>query len=154
MFEIKPIAYVSNERITPKDDFWGDVISCITLSDEMSEESIREIHQFSHLEIIFYFHLLDDNFVQYDSRHPRNNEQYPKVGILAQRGKFRPNKLGLSIVKLIKVEGTSLYVTGLDAIDGTPIIDIKPVLKEFLPTGEIKQPYWSSDLMVNYWKKR
>lgn len=154
MFELNPIAYVANERKDPKDDYWGNVISCITMTDKFNEESLNEIQRFSHLEIIFYFHLLEDDKVQYGSRHPRNNEQYPKVGIFAQRGKFRPNKLGLSTVKLLKVKGKSLYVTGLDAIDNTPIIDIKPVLKEFLPKEEIRQPTWSSELMLDYWKIR
>jgi tRNA (Thr-GGU) A37 N-methylase len=114
MFEIQPIAFVANERKDPKDDYWGNVISCITMTDKFNKESLNEIQQFSHLEIIFYFHLLEDNKIQYGSRHPRDNEQYPKVGIFSQRGKFRPNKLGLSTVKLLKVEGKSLYVTGLD----------------------------------------
>ena len=52
----------------------------------------------------------------------------------------------------IKREGLSIFVKGLDAIDGTPVLDIKPVMNEFLPKGEVKQPNWSADLMSNYWE--
>jgi tRNA-Thr(GGU) m(6)t(6)A37 methyltransferase TsaA len=144
------VAY--NERKTPEDDYWGKVISEITLNSELNISCLDGIEAFSHLEIIYVFHLVQDENIQYSSRHPRNNKEYPKVGIFAQRGKNRPNKIGITIVELIKREGNTLTVKGLDAIDGTPIIDIKPVMKEFLPKGDIRQPQWSSDLMTNYWE--
>ncbi len=90
--------------------------------------------------------------IRYTARHPRNNEEYPKVGIFAQRGKNCPNRLGATIVKVVRREGKCLVVQGLDAIDGTLILDMKPVMKEFLPKEEIKQPDWATDLMKNYWK--
>lgn len=52
----------------------------------------------------------------------------------------------------LELKDRTLIVKGLDAIDGTPIIDIKPVMKELLPKGEIKQPHWATDLMKNYWE--
>lgn len=73
------------------------------------------------------------------------------VGIFAQRGKNRPNKLGLTTVELLEHHHKKLIVKHLDAIDGTPIIDIKPVMKEFLPHREVKQPEWSKKLMEDYW---
>ena len=118
----------------------------------MSESSLEGINEFSHLEIIFYFDKVADNKIQYEARHPRNYQEYPKVGIFAQRGKNRPNKLGVTIVELLESNNKELMVKGLDAIDGTPIIDIKPVMKEFLPKGEVKQPNWSISLMDRYWK--
>lgn len=154
MFTIKPIAMVKNERTEVEDDFWGNVITLIELTDELEENSLSEIETFSHLEIIYYFDRVKDEKIQYGARHPRNNPDYPKVGIFAQRGKNRPNKLGASIVKLLKREGKTLFVSGLDAIDGTPVIDIKPVFKEFLPNEEIKQPQWSIDIMEDYWKNK
>jgi tRNA (Thr-GGU) A37 N-methylase len=60
--------------------------------------------------------------------------------------------LGATIVKIIKREGVQLFVKGLDAIDGTPVLDIKPVMKEFLPRGEVSQPDWATELMKNYWE--
>ena len=74
------------------------------------------------------------------ARHPRNRRDGPLVGILAQRGKNRPNRLGLT-------------TCGIDAIDGTPVLDIKPVMAEFLPRGDVRQPDWSRELMSGYWKK-
>lgn len=107
---------------------------------------------FLHIEVVFYFHKVTDEQIQYVARHPRNNHDYPKVGIFVQRGKNRPNRIGATIVKVIKREGKSIIVEGLDAIDGTPILDIKPIMKEFMPREEIVQPKWATDIMRQYWK--
>ena len=148
---IQPIAKVNNNRKAIEDDNWGSVISTIELAENMSESSLEGINEFSHLEIIFYFDKVSDDNIQFEARHPRNNKEYPKVGIFAQRGKNRPNKLGVTIVELLESNNKKLIVKGLDAIDGTPIIDIKPVMKEFLPKSEVKQPNWSMSLMDRYW---
>ena len=58
---------------------------------------------------------------------------------------------GATIVRIVSRDGRRLVVSGLDAIDGTPVIDIKPVFQEFLPSGRIVQPAWSRELMRNYW---
>ncbi|WP_050616539.1 tRNA (N6-threonylcarbamoyladenosine(37)-N6)-methyltransferase TrmO [Bacillus testis] len=150
-YAIKPIAVVNNSRKEIEDDDWGSVISTIELAENMTESSLKGIEEFSHLEIIFYFHKVPDEKIQHEARHPRNNKEYPEVGIFAQRGKNRPNKLGVTLVELIERKQRTLIVKGLDAIDGTPIIDIKPVMKEFLPNNEIKQPNWSISLMEHYW---
>ena len=151
-FTIRSIGTVQNERETVKDDFWGGVVSSIQV--HLDEGSLDGIEEFSHLEILYVFHLADDGNIQYEARNPRNNPAYPKVGIFAQRGKNRPNKIGATIVELIGKEGNILVVKGLDAIDGTPVIDIKPVMKEFLPATGIRQPEWVSQLMADYWKRR
>jgi tRNA-Thr(GGU) m(6)t(6)A37 methyltransferase TsaA len=152
MINLSPIGIVKNTRQEIEDDNWGNVTSIIELDSKFDEESLYEIESFSHAEIIFYFHLVDENKIETKSRHPRNNKDLPKVGIFAQRGKNRPNRIGSTIVKIMKREGKQLHVQGLDAIDGTPILDIKPVMKEFLPREEIHQPEWSTELMKNYWK--
>ena len=150
-FSIKPVAFVNNTRKEILDDNWGSIISTIELVETINESSLKGINEFSHLEIIFYFDKVSDDKIQYEARHPRNNKDYPEVGIFAQRGKNRPNKLGVTIVELVEVNNRVLKVKGLDAIDGTPIIDIKPVMKEFLPKGKVSQPSWSTSLMENYW---
>ena len=152
-FTIKPIAFVNNSRKEILDDNWGAIISTIELSEDIHEDALKGIYEFSHLEIVFYFDQVSDDKIQYEARHPRNNKEYPQVGIFAQRGKNRPNKLGITVVELIETKPRVLIVKGLDAIDGTPIVDIKPVMKEFLPKGEVLQPDWSTDLMKNYWGK-
>ncbi|VEF47626.1 transcriptional regulator [Bacillus freudenreichii] len=149
---IKPVAYVRNSRKNIEDDNWGSIISEIELIDELDESSFQGVGDFSHLEIIFYFDHVTDDKIQYGARHPRNNKKLPKIGIFAQRGKNRPNKLGLTTAELIQHDGRKIIVKGLDAIDGTPIVDIKPVMKEFLPRKEIKQAKWSSELMKDYWR--
>ena len=73
--------------------------------------------------------------------------------MFAQRGKNRPNRLGSCIATIAKREGRALHVVGLDAIDGTPVIDLKPVMQEFLPRAPVKQPAWSSELMQEYWSR-
>lgn len=161
MFTITPIAYVKNSRNVVSNDFWGGIVSEIALTDEFDETALKGIDEFSHLEVIFYFDKVEDDKIRKSTLHPRNNPAWPEVGIFAQRGKNRPNKLGLSLVRLIECKGRSLFVKWLDAIDGTPVLDIKPVIKEFLParTGgpesdeEIKQPDWASELMRKYWAK-
>jgi tRNA (Thr-GGU) A37 N-methylase len=86
------------------------------------------------------------------ARHPRNRLDWPKVGIFAQRGKNRPNRIGVTICRLLSVRGLSLEVADLDAIDGTPVLDIKPYMREFAARGEIRQPAWATELMREYWK--
>ena len=150
-YSIEPIAFVRNNRDELVDDDWGNIVSTIELAEHIQSSSIDGIHEFSHLEIIFYFNKVDDQKIQYEARHPRNNEEFPKVGIFSQRGKNRPNKLGITTVELLEARARQLIVKGLDALDGTPVIDIKPVMKEILPKGKITQPGWSTTLMEKYW---
>jgi tRNA-Thr(GGU) m(6)t(6)A37 methyltransferase TsaA len=149
---VKPIAFVKNLRNDMSDDYWGNVISEITLVNDLPEECLDGIDAFSHLEIIYHFNKADDSKIVTSASHPRENKAWPRVGIFAQRKKDRPNHIGTTIVKLIERKGRTLIVSLLDADDGTPVLDIKPVVKEFLPQGEIKQPAWISELMKDYWK--
>jgi tRNA (adenine37-N6)-methyltransferase len=148
---VKPVAYVRNSRPTPGDDFWGATMSEIELAPEMPDEALENIGMFSHLEIIYYFNKTGNGKIAY-TRRPRGNPDYPPMGIFAQRNKDRPNWIGLTTVELIEHAGRVLKVRYLDAIDGTPVLDIKPVFKEFLPTGEVRQADWVGDLMRAYWK--
>lgn len=154
MYTIEPIAFVKNERNKIEDDYWGNVISEIILSDKLSEDSLKGIEEFSHVEIIFYFHLADPAAISISASHPRGNKKLPKTGIFAQRKKARPNMLGSTIVKLIKAEKNILTVSGLDAINETPVIDIKPVMREFLPEGNVTQPEWTKEIFKNYWAEK
>lgn len=151
MIKLNPIGIAYNDRNEIEDDYWGKIITRIVLDRSLPEESLSEIESFSHLEIIYYFHKVEKNKIVTGARHPRNDKALPKVGIFAQRGKNRPNQLGLTTVQLIKREGRGLIVAGLDCINETPILDIKPVMKEFLPKEPILQPEWTKDIMKNYW---
>ncbi|MBK8784485.1 MAG: SAM-dependent methyltransferase [Anaerolineales bacterium] len=150
-FALSPIATVKNIRAEIEDDNWGAVVSVIELDPSFGEEAMFEVEGFSHVEIFFLFHRVEDTKIETGARHPRNNKNWPKVGIFAQRGKNRPNRLGATICKVIKREERNLFVQGLDAIDGTPVLDIKPVMKEFLPREDVTQPAWATELMKKYW---
>jgi tRNA-Thr(GGU) m(6)t(6)A37 methyltransferase TsaA len=149
---LQPLAVVRNARTAPEDDHWGGVESAVELLPELPDEALDGIEQFSHVEIFYFFHQVPAAAVVTGARHPRNNPQWPEVGILAQRGKNRPNRIGATIVELVRRERRVLYVRGLDAIDGTPILDVKPVMREFLPQGPVQQPSWVEELMRNYWQ--
>ena len=146
---MKPVGFVSNNRKDPIDDNWSAIESIIELDHDLPESCFEGIEQFSHLEIIYYFNKSEKTFI--GSEHPRENKNFPKVGIFAQRKKDRPNHIGVTIVKLIQHNGRKLIVQNLDAIEGTPVLDIKPVFSEFLPKEEIVQPDWVKALMKNYW---
>ena len=151
MITLNLIGVAYNDRKEVEDDYWGEVTSKIVLDDSLPEEAFNEIESFSHLEIIFYFHQVQKNKIVTGARHPRNDTSLPKVGIFAQRGKNRPNQLGLTTVKVIERKGRELIVSGLDCINETPILDIKPVMQEFLPKDPISQPEWTHEIMKNYW---
>lgn len=151
MITLSPIGIVKNIREAVKDDNWGGIVSVIELNSSFQEDALFQIEEFSHAEIIYYFHLVEDNKIETGARHPRHNTDWPRAGIFAQRGKNRPNRLGATMVKIINRKGTQLFVQGLDAIDGTPVLDIKPVMREFLPREEVCQPAWVTELMKNYW---
>ena len=148
--DLTAIATTTNARKDITDDNWGSVVTEITLAAHIPTESFENIENFSHLEIIFYFDQVPDDKIVF-SGHPRGNPDYPLMGIFCQRKKDRPNKIGLCTVELLAHNGRTIIVKGLDAIDGTPILDIKPVFKEFLPRKETMQPPWVADLMKNYW---
>lgn len=148
--ELKPVAFVRNSRNVISDDYWGGVVSEIELEDELPESAFSGIEGFSHLEVIYLLDRLDPAELVLSGR-PRGNPAYPEMGIFAQRKKDRPNGIGLCTVELLEHRGRTLVVRLLDAIDGTPVLDIKPVFREFQPKGEIRQPEWVGDLMGKYW---
>jgi tRNA (adenine37-N6)-methyltransferase len=151
MYVIKPIGVVRAQRDAPEDDNWGNTTATIELTDEIDADALLGLEAFSHAEILYCFDRVDESKIVMGARHPRNNTAWPKVGIFAQRAKNRPNRLGSTVVRIVCREGRKLVVAELDAIDGTPVIDIKPVMQEFLPRTAIRQPDWSRELMTQYW---
>ncbi|MBK8202514.1 MAG: tRNA (N6-threonylcarbamoyladenosine(37)-N6)-methyltransferase TrmO [Bdellovibrionales bacterium] len=150
--KIESIGIVRSSRIKVEDDNWDAETSHIELNSEYSEEALFGLSDFSHVEILFYMDQVDPTKVERTARHPRNNLNWPKIGIFAQRGKNRPNQIGTTVCEILKVDGKKLFLKGLDAVDGTPVLDIKPWVKEFGPRSEPKQPSWISELMKGYWK--
>lgn len=152
MISLMPIGQVKSNRAKPEDDHWDTVTSSILLDTaRFNASALQGLQDFSHVEVIFFMDQVNPEKIETEARHPRNNVAWPKVGIFAQRGKNRPNQLGATVCRIKSVEGTTLHLEGLDAIDGTPVFDIKPWVMEFGPRGEVRQPNWITELMKDYW---
>ena len=151
MIVLDPIGLVVGGRAEPIDDDWGAVESVIRLeSTRFESDAVAGLEAFSHLCVVFQFHLVEESDVVTGARHPRGNPNWPRVGMFAQRAKMRPNRLGVSNCALLRVDGLDLKVRGLDAIAGTPILDVKPFMREFEPV-ETHQPRWATELMAGYY---
>src|SRR5215471_2902665 len=131
---LKQLGIVRAPRAEVIDDFWGNTISAIELDSSLfTPEAVQGLADFSHLLVVYYLDKVPDERVLWSAGHPRGNTNWPKVGIFAQRKKDRPNKIGVSICELLEVNELTLKVKALDAIEGTPVLDIKPHVKEFIP---------------------
>ena len=149
---LEPIGTVVSSRREVEDDGWDAVRSVIRLDPAvLRPEAVAGLGEFSHIEVVYLLDRVDPGRVERGARHPRGNREWPSVGILAQRAKDRPNRLGLARCLLVSVDGLELSVRDLDAVDGTPVLDIKPWMAEFGPRGDVRQPDWSRRLMAGYW---
>jgi|GEM_PF-118588 len=148
---IQPIGTVRSSRSDVRDDGWDSEQAHIELHASFGAEALAGLDTFSHVEVLFYMDRVEPTKIETGARHPRNNRDWPAVGIFAQRGKNRPNQIGTTVCRILRVEGSRLHVEGLDAVDGTPVIDIKPWVREFGPRGALKQPGWMNALMRGYW---
>ncbi|MGD0677258.1 MAG: SAM-dependent methyltransferase [Polyangiaceae bacterium] len=147
-----PIGVVRSTRTTVTDDDWDREQVHVEIDPRhVSGDALLGVESFSHVEVLFYMDRVDATKIETAARHPRNNQDWPKVGILAQRAKNRPNQIGSTICRVLRVEGTRLFLEGLDAVDGSPVLDIKPWAREFGPRGEVRQPTWITELMRGYW---
>jgi tRNA (adenine37-N6)-methyltransferase len=154
-FVMRPVGTVHNDRSEPIDDDWDLVNSTIQLDAAALEPTATDgLRDFSHVEVVYVFDRVDPDEVTRGARVPRGNPAWPTVGILAQRPKSRPNRIGTTVCELMAVRpGGVVEVRGLDAIDGTPVLDIKPYFAEFGPRGDVRQPAWSRELMAGYWQQ-
>jgi tRNA (adenine37-N6)-methyltransferase len=151
-FIMKPIGRVSGGRREAIDDDWGASRAVIELDPERFDDAaLAGLDAFSHAEIIFVFDQVGEDEITSGARHPRGRADWPKIGIFAQRGKNRPNRIGLTVCRVVSVSGRRLEVEGLDAIDGTPVLDIKPFMAGFAPRGEVREPAWAAEIMASYW---
>ena len=151
-FQVKAVGTVSSSRSEVRDDDWDSETAVIDLDPQVfTDEALWGVDGFSHAEIVFLFDRVPEDKVEYGARRPRGNPAWPLVGIFGQRGKNRPNRIGTTIVRIVSVDGLSLKVSGLDAVDGTPVLDIKPYMAEFGPRGPVAQPQWAVELMQGYW---
>jgi tRNA (Thr-GGU) A37 N-methylase len=153
-FLMTPVGYVQGGRTVVEDDEWGTVTARIAL-DGFGADALAGLDSFSHVEVLFVFDRVDPGAVCRGARHPRGRDDWPIVGIFAQRAKDRPNRIGSTICEVVAVGGADttawLGVRGLDAVDGTPVLDLKPCMTGFAPRGDVREPAWAAALMAGYW---
>jgi len=148
-FSMRPIGHVRGGRGEVEDDAWGAVRARIELDlDVVDADAVRGLDAFSHAEVLFVFDRVDESTV---CRGARGNEDWPLVGILAQRAKDRPNRIGSTVCEVVAVGDGWIDVAGLDAVDGTPVLDVKPYLRGFAPRRPTTEPAWATELMSGYW---
>ena len=140
---LKAIGVVKNRvRQAPGAGYnWQDEISEIVIDNSLTE-ALDGLDGFSHIIVIWWMHQAGDTVELPAKIHPRGNKELPLVGRFATRSPHRPNPLGKATVRLLQCQGNMLKVKGLDAIDGTPVIDIKPYIPGYDSVADAKVPEW------------
>lgn len=145
---MRPIGYVRNEVTERKDVSWGNDVSSIVL-EEAYVSGLKGLEDFSHVTILYYLDKANYIPEKHLQRRPQNREDMPLVGIFSQRGKDRPNQIGMTSVEIVSVSEDVLVVKGLDAVDGTPVLDIKPYYPAY-DNKDSRVPEWVERLMEHY----
>ncbi len=151
-FEVQPIGIVRSSRRAIEDDRWDGERAAIHLdASRFTSAALAGLEEFSHLEVLYLLDRVEASKIVTAARHPRNDPRWPKVGIFAQRGKNRPNRLGLTVCRVLGVADLRIDVAGLDAVDGTPVLDLKPWYAAYGPRGPVREPPWVAEVMREYW---
>jgi tRNA-Thr(GGU) m(6)t(6)A37 methyltransferase TsaA len=138
---VQPIGIVRNNLGRRGYDEWRDTESDVVVCEEY-QEALLGLDEYSHIEVLFYLHKMDKPF---NARiHPTGNPVYPLVGVFATRTPNRPSRLALTTCRLLSINGNVVRVRGLDAYDGSPVLDIKPHFG--LKSNEVKVPNWVKEL--------
>ena len=142
---LRPIGYVRNRVKAPTPDGWADVESRIVIRPEY-QPMVLNLGDYSHVIVVFWPHEVpDDVRGSKPQLHPRDDETYPLMGVLATRSQIRPNPILVTPVRLLAIKGNILKVRGLDAIDGTPVLDIKPYLPFYDAVPDARVPDWVAE---------
>jgi len=149
MVTLHPVATVRSPIREGIDEGWGDVVSEIVFEPALAE-GLCGIEDFSHVLVIFLMHESTFDAGSDLVRRPRGLAEMPEIGIFAQRAKHRPNPIGVTAVELVARDGNTLRVRGLDAIDGTPVLDVKPYVPAFDRVEDARVPAWMQTLMRGY----
>lgn len=142
------IGTVKSPVTEPVDMDWGDVESEIILKPEYAP-GLLGLQDFSHLMVLTFLHEAKYIPEKHLRRHPQEREDMPLLGIFAQRARHRPNRIGVTAVELVEVTENSVKVRALDAIDGTPVIDIKPYVPVY-DRRDATIPRWMEQMMDGY----
>ena len=138
---LKPIGVVRNAVKCPGKHDWRAVESEI-LVDAGLTEALDRIDEYSHLVILYWMHKLEPSQRSIQKVHPRRRQDLPLVGVFASRSPARPNPIGMTTVKLLSRQDNVLRVIGLDAVDGTPVLDIKPYIPDHSAEKGTQIPAW------------
>lgn len=144
---MEPIGQVVNDVKTPVDHDWAKVESKIVLREDLAP-ALAGLDDFSHALVVFWMHQAGP--VKSLKRRPRNRPDMPELGIFSQRAKHRPNPIGITAVAIIRIEKNELVVRGLDAINDTPVLDVKPYFPTYDIRAGVKVPEWVDRLMAGY----
>jgi tRNA (adenine37-N6)-methyltransferase len=128
---------------------WEEIVSEIVV-DEGLEDALDGIEQFSHIHVLFWLDRAEDERGAHLRLHPQRREDLPEVGIFATRAMFRPNPIGLTSVRLLGRDRNVLRVLGIDALDGTPLLDLKP----YLTRGDVWPEATSPDWIRKLWAEQ
>jgi tRNA-Thr(GGU) m(6)t(6)A37 methyltransferase TsaA len=149
MVKLEAIGTVRSPVSEGVDEDWGGVTAEIHLADHLAP-GLSGLEQFSHVIVVFFMHQSSFNPETDLVRRPQGRPDMPEVGIFAQRAKHRPNPIGVTAVELVGIRGNVVTVKGLDAIDGTPVLDIKPYFPDYDRVEESSVPEWVERLMAGY----
>ena len=138
---LKAIGIIRNEVKQPQKDGWENVISEIVVDSSLTE-ALDGLEDFSHIIVLYWMHQVATAGQLRTKVHPRQRQELPLVGLFASRSPNRPNPLGKATVRLLGRQGNILKVEGLDAIDGTPVVDIKPYIPGYDSVAEAKVAPW------------
>ncbi|MBN1654940.1 MAG: tRNA (N6-threonylcarbamoyladenosine(37)-N6)-methyltransferase TrmO [Deltaproteobacteria bacterium] len=141
-----PIGYVKSPEKHSRPGSFNRVVSQIILSEHLAA-ALEGLSEFSHVEVIYFMHLLEPGRGFKLKVRPRGLPELDEVGLFATRSPNRPNGIGLTLCVLLSIERHILTVKGLDALDGSPVIDIKgPARSNYLRRGKMKFPKWTEAL--------
>ncbi len=138
---LKAIGIVRNEVKQPLRHGWREIVSDIVVDSNLTE-ALDNLDEFSHIIVLYWLHQLPAGRQLSLKVHPMGKPELPLVGRFATRSPSRPNPVGQSTVRLLERRGNILRVKGLDAIDGTPVIDIKPYIPGYDSATDAKAPPW------------
>jgi len=145
---LHPIGVVRSPVVEPIQEGWGKVISTLELDPALAP-GLDGVEEFTHVGVVFLMHLA--RFRPEDLvRRPRGRGDLPAVGIFAQRAACRPNRVGFSVVQVLSRSGPQLTVCGLDAVDGSPVLDVKPHVPAFDVGWRARTPAWIDAIMARY----
>ena len=141
-FSLNPIGHIKNDVHDIGFNGWKELVSRLVIKDRYVE-ALEGLEEFSHLFVVSRLHLPGKVLLK---RHPRNREDLRVVGIFATRSQMRPNRLGLHLVRLLERKEKELLLAALDAVDGTPVIDIKPHIPQQDVVMNARVPGWVDKL--------